>query len=918
MMPWRRFSQTQFCGLVGIDSIPAGVTFDQQANWNDEPITRQLIGDGKAADGTRYTWQALFRPADPSYTSQTSMDKPCAAEFEMVIAGPEINTIATANFYLNHGWYTSPASPLIWSSILATGQTYDGETAWATFPHRLSAGATIKFSAQIITANLPIVQSAWAPAWNNTTNALQLPKYIDEWFRNGWFFRASNYGAGDPSGWAVNKYFKVDININNITVKYFNPVVNSISRAHMTTAGGIQIILTGLGFNNSDADIEEGGDANPNPWNDLVDLIKFEGLQGQGTTTLTRALGHFTVDSNTQITIPAMPAMAAGTYHVQLEKDAHAIEAACGDPTAYAGDWSTGTDGQVIPSIRMIFLVADEYHPRPDGDTPMLLTKWTFTKGDDSVFKWYSFIDTTTTDVFFSGKILSCSGIRRAVDDMTGLPQFSEATIVLSNADKEFSKLLAQYIAKNNIVEIYTAFKSQPAAFRVLTHRMIIEDHSRPGAVIEFRLREIAAKYFSVSIPRYFVTEEDYPDADESALTQPMPEVLGLCSLTTGDDPGAVEALYTDITTFEYLAARGSMKAIDQVYGDGLLIDPGEYAIVYKDGGRTFIRFTADQEGKRITFNGKGYIYGPWNSANNYVQSPAYIAAFALCFLANIPVNYLDLASFDEVHDLLAAAGFGEAGHYAIQGTQDLSSILQELLFTAGAKLYPDSRGILKLGIKNIADFESPLILREQIDLIGEGDRRDNLQDAFNSVNAQYGYYPAPGKFTGTLARERADSIADYGATIQRSSPLEFKWTIDADLVEARTQEELYRYGYGNFRLSFQVTFDFFDDLEIFTNFRYQDPWGLSITGNGESGRYYYVESLEYNYAENRIQVEAVDLQWLLRAYFILGDEEDHAAAWADAVEASRMYGYLCDEVTGKLPGGDPGKILIDENLIGE
>jgi hypothetical protein len=60
-----------------------------------------------------------------------------------------------------------------------------------------------------------------------------------------------------------------------------------------------------------------------------------------------------------------------------------------------------------------------------------------------------------------------------------------------------------------------------------------------------------------------------------------------------------------------------------------------------------------------------------------------------------------------------------------------------------------------------------------------------------------------------------------------------------------------------------------------------------------------------------------VDLHWLLQQYFIFGDENFMPDLWADSGIYS-YYGYLCDENTWEFSDGFPGKILIDENLLGE
>ena len=918
-MPWRQFNFFDFSGHYGYDATPVGVPFDQQANWNADRLTEIICGEGKllAPAGAMERRAGIFRPQDTSYKSQTSLNHPALIKFGMTISGPSVNTAGVGTFKFWHGTFDSPAPPAEWDKKTATGQTYDGINSWADFPLvdnlALALFATA-FSPTVAVVDLPKEYSVYAPAYSTGGATLGLPRLRDYWYANGWWWKTSNYDIGDVSGWANGEEFYFNFDLNDCIVRYFNPVVNSFSAYWMKPAGGDAIVITGLGFENSDAEIEEGGNANPGPWNDDVNKIFFEGLQGQGTTTL-NSPADFTIDSNTQITIPAMPPLAAGTYHVRLEKNGHAVSAVEGDPDAYAGDWHADAAGQVRPSIRMVFLVIADFDDGGPGRTPIILTRWAWKSKALTVFDHYAPIDTVSPAAFYDGRILSVSGLRRSLDDRFGLFQGSEVTIDLANHDKYFSKMLATYFIKNQVVEIFVAFKNSPEGWKSYSHRLIVEDHSRPGPIFSVRLRDITTKYFGIQVPLYIATEDEYPNIDDSARGRGMPEVLGL-NEATGENAGAIEALYIDTVNYEYLAARGSLYDITNVYEDGVAVDGAEYSVLYRDGGRTYIRFTSDREGKRITYNAKGYVYGPWNSANGYIQSPAYVAAFLVGFLAEVPVDFLNTASFDDVHAIMEARGLEEAGHLAIQDRQDLTAVLQEVLFTFGIKSFPDSRGMFKLGIKDIADFETDIFIRTQIDTLEFPAYLDNTTDAFNYARARYAFAPAPGLF----AKEQVDiyqpSVDDYEAAIEPSYALDWKWTTSDTLVASRLVEELHRYGYGNKKITFPVSFDWFDKLDIFLNFRLENPWGISADGSGETGRYYYIEALDYDFIGNRIMVTAIDLQWLLRQYFILGDEGDHEALWDNAVESSRMYGYLANELTGLFSDGEPGKILIDEGKL--
>lgn len=148
----------------------------------------------------------------------------------------------------------------------------------------------------------------------------------------------------------------------------------------------------------------------------------------------------------------------------------------------------------------------------------------------------------------------------------------------------------------------------------------------------------------------------------------------------------------------------------------------------------------------------------------------------------------------------------------------------------------------------------------------------------------------------------------------------ELPFIISSTLVDQLIAEGLVQYSLGSPKLKFSVPLHFFDEIDIYYNMRWQDLMGLSSTGAGEQGRYYYIESLDYDFMGDQINVVAIDMQYILRRYFILGDEAALASNWSSAGEADRMFGYLCDETANPIAwhfaDGSPGKALVDENIL--
>ena len=151
---------------------------------------------------------------------------------------------------------------------------------------------------------------------------------------------------------------------------------------------------------------------------------------------------------------------------------------------------------------------------------------------------------------------------------------------------------------------------------------------------------------------------------------------------------------------------------------------------------------------------------------------------------------------------------------------------------------------------------------------------------------------------------------------------IQYPFVISATLIADLIAEELLQYGEGNPKITFPVPLHFFDELDIFYNFKLQDLMGLSSSGAGEAGRYYYIETLEYDFMGDQIIVTAIDLQYIRRRYFVLGDEGVIASNWSSASDTDKIYGYLCDETLisddygFQFADGAPGKALVNEGIL--
>ncbi len=139
-------------------------------------------------------------------------------------------------------------------------------------------------------------------------------------------------------------------------------------------------------------------------------------------------------------------------------------------------------------------------------------------------------------------------------------------------------------------------------------------------------------------------------------------------------------------------------------------------------------------------------------------------------------------------------------------------------------------------------------------------------------------------------------------------------WTYSETLIAERINEELLKRGQGDLKVEFSLPINWIEEFDIFTNFRLQEPFGLDGRSippaeRGERGRYYYIESLTYDWMNQKINVVAVDLQFILRQIMLVAHCDDIVNdKWADASETERMYAYVGDCTTESFADGSPLK----------
>ena len=138
-------------------------------------------------------------------------------------------------------------------------------------------------------------------------------------------------------------------------------------------------------------------------------------------------------------------------------------------------------------------------------------------------------------------------------------------------------------------------------------------------------------------------------------------------------------------------------------------------------------------------------------------------------------------------------------------------------------------------------------------------------------------------------------------------------WTRSVTWVKSLMKSELLKRGEGYRTAEIVLPLWWMEKLDVHQSFKFQDPFGLSADGSGEVARYYYAEDIQYDVRGKKLRIKAVDLQYILRQYLVLGSETLIASNYNAASDTDKMFAYLCDEFSEKFQNGDPGKILASE-----
>lgn len=275
---WLSFDSARLEGhYIGTVSplVPDGWT-DTVRRWTcvlgvENPLTVPPISDTK-----NYFWHGVFRPrAGLGFESLEGMDEVVDVLWR----------VRLHRFYLFSDTDTTQVDVIQgfvdndnpWHFQRVSGRYYDGENLWDDYPPGQHAGYN---NPQINVISpwrfTPI--SCYMYAWKaGGGNGVEANRYQADFFRGGSHFKLNSYVPAFPGD---GKKCQAVLYLDYMDVRFFNPVVNEcrvddVVQYWVPVNTAVEFKLIGLGFNNSDSELDGSGDSRGGSWGDLVDVIEF-------------------------------------------------------------------------------------------------------------------------------------------------------------------------------------------------------------------------------------------------------------------------------------------------------------------------------------------------------------------------------------------------------------------------------------------------------------------------------------------------------------------------------------------------------------------------------------------------------------------------------------------------------------------
>ncbi len=426
--------------------------------------------------------------------------------------------------------------------------------------------------------------------------------------------------------------------------------------------------------------------------------------------------------------------------------------------------------------------------------TPILLVEMRFPSGT----RYVSNADARYNSVYYEGRLLSMSPIRREIQRQLGLYEVNAVTAEISDTDQSFSSIVEPIKGTVVVVKLLTRILGISDAKTLLIGK--IDDYE----IADFSMSFVIKDAF-LDIPEFpdtgFVDETNFPNAYKEHRGAPLPICYGTHSIELDDDfrnRGAWPTLYVDNTadSKKFLIAAHAVKAINKVYTNRPTLGSTELTLttdytVFPAGvlaGKTmaWIQFTTSQfnskvvdgssigqvvcnvAGKEVTGTGSGSL----------ITNPIDVL---LDFLANYCGNpTIDGTTMTESQGICTGRSYLVKGGYFEKSTTQ--NVLADLVRSFNISLFLTSEGSVASNMVDASTMDSGGDLFDEARDIFKGswsiDRNSQIEGAedsqlVNSIDYSYDFHYAKNKSFRSNKTTDSESISKYGT---KSLVLDMPW----------------------------------------------------------------------------------------------------------------------------------------------
>jgi hypothetical protein len=544
----------------------------------------------------------------------------------------------------------------------------------------------------------------------------------------------------------------------------------------------------------------------------------------------------------------------------------------------------------------------------------------------DSGTRYYSFDGVASPMKWYKDQILDIGTISREVPVLPGEYSISDVSIVLSNADLEFSKLKETEPFRNRTVRIKFGKAADGLGLLATVFTGVITTWKLAEAKLELSVRDAGYDKLRLELGGVLSTV-DFPAVPLKNEPTLWPIIYGDVTSAGLSATGAVPcSLVTVSNPFRYLVARHECKEISNVYLYGTLLGGGAYSITTSviDGQTmTFINFTTDQRDTarpdewEITADVKG-ITNTGLSSGTLIVNPA-------DQLKNYLVNYagVAIADIDPLFDAAAAYFTVKAylGAVAIVKVMTHAEVIQWFLESFNLSFYVTRAGLFGLYVFDVSqlnDVEAIEALTDSDDMLRNTFQVMSQERVASRMQFNYNYQWVKDYFERQPDQIDNSEISHLAGDIRENIDL---WCVRDDGTALDVVTERMGMMRENQQMaSFELPIEHYDqDLNDLVRISHWQ--GIGSAGLGYQNIIFRLLRVDLMLEPTSMRVGVQGIRPVLvgniwRTYFKLGDETEIAATWGSATTAEKLYGYLGDETDytggakGTLDTNDPIKLL--------